>query len=92
LTGWSSFFVEMTLDEFNLLPYERQLVAVFDEGTFLARRWEEEDGINLYHLPGGVFVEIYFDTHVNQIVQLRSFTSAAPLENYTFRIRLPEDL
>jgi hypothetical protein len=47
---------------------------------------------NLYHLPGGVFVEIYFDTHVNQIVQLRSFTSAAPLENYTLRVRLPEDL
>jgi hypothetical protein len=82
----------MTLDEFNSLPYERQLVAIFDTGTFLARRWEEEDGINLYHLPGGVFVEIYFDTHVNQIVQLRSFTSAAPLENYTLSIVLLEDL
>jgi hypothetical protein len=81
----------MPLYEFNALPYERQLVHVFDEGTFLAHRWEEEDGINLYHLPGGVFVEIYFDTHVNQIVQLRSFTSAAPLENYTLSIELPED-
>jgi hypothetical protein len=82
----------MTLYEFNALPYERQLVHVFNEGTFLARRWEEEDGINLYHLPGGVFVEIHFDTHVNQIVQVRSFTSAAPLENYTLSIELPEDL
>jgi hypothetical protein len=77
--------------EFNALPYERQLVAIFDIGTFLAQRWEEEDGINLYHLPGGVFVEIYYDTHVNQIVQLRRFTSAAPLENYTLSIELPED-
>lgn len=34
----------MSLDEFNLLPYERQLAIVFDEGSFLARRWEEEDG------------------------------------------------
>jgi hypothetical protein len=82
----------MTLYEFNSLPYERQLVAIFDTGTFLARRWEEEDGINLYHLPGGVFVEIYFDTHINQIVRLRSFTSAAPLENYTLSIELPGDL
>jgi hypothetical protein len=47
----------MTLHEFNALSYERQLAAIFDTGTFLARRWEEEDGINLYHLPGGVFVE-----------------------------------
>jgi hypothetical protein len=82
----------MTLYEFNALPYERQLVAIFDTGTFLARRWEEEDGINLYHLPGDFFVEVYYDTHVNQIVQLRSFTSAAPLENYTLNIELPEGL
>jgi hypothetical protein len=81
----------MTLHEFNALPYERQLVAVFDEGTFLARRWEEEDGINLYHLPSNFFVEIFYDTHVNQIVQLRSFTSAAPLENYAVSIELPEE-
>jgi hypothetical protein len=43
----------MTLHEFNVLPYERQLVHVFDEGTFLARRWKEGYGSNLYHLPGG---------------------------------------
>jgi hypothetical protein len=81
----------MTLYEFNALPYKRQLVAIFDTGTFPARRWEEEDGINLYHLPGGVFVEIYYDTHVNQIVQLRSFTSTVQLDNYTLNIELLED-
>jgi hypothetical protein len=82
----------MTLYEFSLLPYERQLVHVFDEGTFLARRWEEEDGINLYHLPSEVFVEVYFNTHINQTVRLRSFTSTTPLEDYTVSIELPEDL
>jgi hypothetical protein len=42
----------------------------------------------------GVFVEIYndYDTHLNQIVQLRSFNSSALLENYTLSIDLPEDL
>jgi hypothetical protein len=82
----------MSLYEFNLLSYERQLVAVFDEGTFLARRWEEEDGINLYHLPGGVFVEIYYDTHANEIVQIRATASLSQLEDYTGSIRLPKNL
>jgi len=52
----------MTLYTFNLLPYDRQLVAVFDTGSFLATRWEEEDAVNLYYLAGpdkGVFVELY---------------------------------
>jgi hypothetical protein len=81
----------MTLYEFNHLPYERQLVAVFDTGTYLARRWEEEDGINLYHLPGGFFVELYYDTHANELVRLRSFSSPEPLEDYAVSVRLPED-
>lgn len=80
----------MTLYEFNLLPYERQLVAVFDTGTFLATRWEEEDAVNLYHLPGGVFVELYYDTHANEITRLRSFVSSAPLADYAAGITLPE--
>lgn len=80
----------MTLYQFNALPYERQLVHVFDEGTFLARRWEEEDGVNLYHLPGGFFVELYYDTHANELVRLRSFRSSVPLEDYVVGVRLPE--
>ena len=83
----------MTLYEFNALPYERQLVAVFDTGTFLATRWEEEDAMNLYHLPdGGVFVELYYDTHRNEITNLRAFTSAAQLEDYTPYVLLHDDL
>jgi hypothetical protein len=81
----------VTLYEFNQLPYERQLVAVFDTGTYLARRWEEEDGINLYHLPSGFFVELYYDTHRNELVRLRSFSSADPLEDYAASVRLPDD-
>jgi hypothetical protein len=83
----------MTLYEFNALPCERQLVAVFDEGTFLARRWEEEDGISLYHFPRpgtGFFAEVYYDTHVNQIVRLRAFSSLSQLEEYAANVRLPD--
>jgi hypothetical protein len=67
----------MTLDEFNALPYERQLVHVFDEGTFLARRWKEEDGINLYHLPGGLFAETCYDSQTKAIVLVRTFPRPA---------------
>lgn len=81
----------MTLYEFNQLSFEQQLVAVFDTGTYLARRWEEADGVNLYHLPGGFFVELYYDTHANELVRLRSFTRAAPLEDYVAYVQLPLD-
>jgi hypothetical protein len=86
------FFVAMTLYELNTLPHGDQLLTVIGLGTFLAVRWEEKDHISLYHLPGGVFVEIHYDTHLYQVVHLRSFTSAAPLENYTLSIELPEVL
>ena len=79
----------MTLYEFNALSYERQLVLVFDQARFLATRWEEEDAVNLYVLPRGPFVEIFYDTHANEITRLRAFTSSAPLEDYVVGIQLP---
>jgi hypothetical protein len=82
----------MTLGEFNLLPYERQLVAVFTLGTFLAHRAVDEGDINLYHLPGDFFVEVYYNTHTGQVLLLQSFVNAAPLESYTLSIELPQDL
>jgi hypothetical protein len=78
--------------EFNLLPYGHQLVAIFTLGTFLAHRAVDEGDINLYHLPGDFFVEVYYNTHTGRVVQLRSFTNAAPLENYTLSIELLEVL
>ena len=79
----------MTLYEFNALPYERQIVLVFDQARFLATRWEEEDAVKLYLLPGGPFVEIFYDTYVNEITRLRAFTSSVPLEDYVAGIQLP---
>jgi hypothetical protein len=85
----------MTLYEFNALPYERQHVYVFDEDTYLARCWEEDDGISLYHLPGsgtGFFVEVYYDTYANEILQVRAFTSLNQLEDYAAGVQLPSEL
>jgi hypothetical protein len=80
------------MSEFNLLPYGRQLVAIFTLGTFLAHRVVDEGDITLYHLPGDFFVEVCYNTHTGRVVHLRSFTSAAPLQNYTLSIVLAEVL
>ena len=81
----------MTRYEFNQLTGERQLVTVFGTGTYLARRWEERDGINLYHLSGDFFVELYYDPLAQELMRLRSFRSAEPLEDYAAYMRLPGD-
>ena len=78
----------MTLYEFNALPDERQVALVFDQARFLATRWEEEDAVNRYVLPGGPFVEIFYDTHANKITGLRAFTHSALLEDYVVGIPL----
>ena len=67
----------MTLYHFNQLHYARQLAHGFSEDTYLARRWEAETAIKLYHLPGGVFVKLFYNLETNDIDRLRAFTSAA---------------
>jgi len=54
---------------------------VFDQARFLATRWEEEDAVNRYVLPEGPFVEICYNTYVNEITRLRAFTRSVPLED-----------
>jgi hypothetical protein len=82
----------MTLYLFKLLSGEVQLRYVLQHGTFLAQRWEDADGINLYHLPNagrGFFAEIGYDDSHRDAMVLRSFRSNAPLERYAFWIQLP---
>lgn len=85
-----SIWRSMTLSEFNSLPYEHRLVTIFTQGTFLTHRGVEEGDINLYPLPGGFFVEVYYNTYTGQVLLLQSFTSTALLEDYTLSIELPE--
>jgi hypothetical protein len=70
-----------------------QLYWVLKHGTFLARRWEDEGGINLYYLPDGVrgfFIEIGYDAQDGRAAVLRSFVSSVPLEAYAHWVRLPK--
>ena len=39
----------------------------------------------------GLFAELYYDTLANELVRLRSFSSAVPLEDYAVHVRLPDE-
>lgn len=74
-------------DDFRALPLEQQLALVWQEGTYLARRWEEEDGVLLYHL-GSFFCEVYYDPDTNELLRTHPFTRAQDLEDYACYITL----
>jgi hypothetical protein len=73
---------------FRALPFEQQLPLVWCEGTFLARRWEEEDAVALYHMDGHFFCEVYLEQVNYTVLRLRTFTSLVYLDDYTPYIRL----
>lgn len=69
-----------------------QLLWVIKRGTYLAQRWDDESGVNLYHCADdsrGFFVEVGIDDGRGQAVVLRSFVSSEPLEDYAHSMRLP---
>lgn len=83
----------MTLDTFRQLSPRAQLLVVLTEGTYLAQRWEDEGGVNLYHLPDagrGFFVEVVMEQEQQRFVILRSFSSSIPLADYAHYVQLPE--
>ncbi len=83
----------MTSYTFRLLSPTVQLYWVLRHGTFLAQRWEDDGGVNLYHCADegrGFFVEVGIDDGRGQAVVLRSFVSSGPLEDYARGVRLPE--
>ncbi|MGI4735061.1 MAG: hypothetical protein ACRYG7_07775 [Janthinobacterium lividum] len=77
---------------FRLLSPVVQLYWVLQHGTYLAQRWEDKGGVNLYHCADegrGFFVEVGIDDGRGQAVVLRSFSSSVPLEDYAHGVRLP---
>lgn len=81
----------VTLATFSLLPFQQQIVLVWDEGSYLATRYEEEDTVGLYHMQGGFFVELYYDNEVNKLCEhLTTFTGedADKLEDYACYVNL----
>lgn len=83
----------MSLHAFQQFSPVMQLYWVLKWGTFLAQRWENEGGVNLYHCAGdgrGFFVEVGVDEAQECFVVLRSFSHSVVLEDYTHYLQLPE--
>ena len=60
--SWSSMVylgMSIALDSFRDLPFEEQVMWVWNEGSYVATRYEEEDTVGLYHMQGVFFVELY---------------------------------
>lgn len=93
LSGWagSCRFAAVSFHAFHLLSPVVQLYWVLTHGTYLAQRWESQGGVDLYYCPDegrGFFAEIGVEQ--DELVVLRSFVSAGPLEEYAHGVRLPE--
>ena len=84
----------MTLNQFNALPEDQQLAAVYATGTYVARRWQEvHEAVLLYDMPGRFFVELTYDTDTNEVQYL--FPSEAGSEDnrltdYALFVQLPD--
>jgi len=76
---------------FRALPFEQQVVLVWNEGRYLATRYEEEDTVGLYWMQGCFFVELYYDNLENKMVErTRTFTSVECLEEFKCYIKLDD--
>jgi hypothetical protein len=83
----------MNFNAFQKLSLVVQLLWVIRHGTYLAQRWDDESGVNLYHCEDdgrGFFVEVGIDDGRGQAVVLRSFVNSGPLEDYSHYVRLPQ--
>jgi hypothetical protein len=84
----------MTLDQFNALPEDRQLAAVYANGTDVARRWQEvHEAVLLYELPGRFFVELTYHVDTNEVQYLFPFAAGSAdnrLADYAMFVQLPD--
>ncbi|WP_375433850.1 hypothetical protein [uncultured Hymenobacter sp.] len=79
----------LSFNAFNQLREKTQLTLTLMQGTFLAKRFDEEGNrFSLYYMDT-FFVEVYYDDLIYQAHRCHSFVSTAPLETYLAWIRLP---
>lgn len=72
--------------------FYRPSPRVLTAGTYLARRWEENDRLMLYYLPDGAcsfFIELGHAAQHGRGMVLRSFSDSAPLADYAYGVELP---
>jgi hypothetical protein len=71
----------MTVFHFHGLSEKQQLDTLENSGVFIAEREGSFYNIKLYQLDG-FYVELYFHTHFNVIVNINCFTNTDCLDPY----------
>ena len=83
----------MILNQFNALPGDRQLAAVYAAGTYVARRGQQvHEAVLLYELPSRFFVELTDHVDTNEVQYLFPFAAGREddrLGDYALFVRLP---
>ena len=84
----------MTFHTFNLLSEEVQLAYAYNQGTYLARRWDDVyQAVMLYRVPSGFFVEINYDVDKNEVAFCFAFEAGTDddrLTDYALFVKLPD--
>ena len=83
----------MDFSAFRQLSSVAQLYWTLKHGTYLAQRWSEAGGINLYHCADGgrgYFVEVGHNDGKGFATLLRSFVTTDLLEAYSQEMLLPQ--
>lgn len=73
--------MKIGLYEFNILDENEKAQTIWDNGTFLTNKSDEEKAVNLYAL-GDFYVEVWYDKPHNRITQIRSFKTVNNLSPY----------
>lgn len=65
------YIIHMPLSEvdFCALPFQQQAILVWEEGTFIATRFEEKEAVRLYHTSGECFAELFYNQQTNRIME-----------------------
>jgi len=71
----------VTLSQFKSLPQDTQYNTVWERGVLIDARMTNEYTFVLYELDS-FYVEIQYDVECNKIIELKSFTSLKPLNDY----------
>ncbi len=77
----------MGIYEFNQLPLDGREKLVWEDGTFLTNRLEQNFGLTLYSLFD-FYVEVHLNNEINEIEKIRTFKSIEPLTPYLDEIEL----
>ncbi len=80
----------MDIYTFLSLPAEEQAKAVFNESSLSFRKFDSFDV--MLHTVGDFYVEVFYNTKTNEIIEMRPFQSRRLLVPYLDNFQIPDNL